>query len=332
MMPWNVFYSYSNRDAELRDRQYLALLLMSVLIALGIVGSSSRSHAELAAQKEALDLITETAERICRSPSTEGHDASLELTGAAKVELNKTLARLAGLGIEGAAKYKQSKYENVLQKDLAGVIRQATDCRRDIATKLIEKLLPSPSSIPDQPSPPGGHPPQSNSGALSFAAADFPAGSLIPSPHRATSAIIEGRGLTSDSDTTAASVHFRGFTIKCPCEVKVVMSRCGKCEVGILAGSTPIASVTTGFYGTHGNVVEFAGRRGEAHSKSSEHRFLVGAEGVRYYLNGAFVALQGRTSSTIDEVVVRGLKREHPNVGRSYLGTVSAYSVASAAP
>lgn len=127
--------------------------LLIATLALGEVLALRSGHAQdLKAQKEALEMIAGFADRICQTPSTKGETTRVELTGEAKAELSRVLKKVADLGVQGAARYKHTDYENVLQKDLTDVIRQATDCRKDVAKELTDKLVvpvaPIPTSTP----------------------------------------------------------------------------------------------------------------------------------------------------------------------------------------
>jgi hypothetical protein len=67
---------------------------------------------ELEPQRKALELIVTAADQICKDIPLD--QSSLELSGEAKAELTAVLAKLASLGIKGAAEFSQS--QGVLQK------------------------------------------------------------------------------------------------------------------------------------------------------------------------------------------------------------------------
>jgi hypothetical protein len=71
----------------------------------------------------------------------EGSGSNLELSGAAKAELDSLLKRIASLGIQGSAKYQQSQFQGLLQKDLATALKNSTDCKLKVFDALKDKLL-----------------------------------------------------------------------------------------------------------------------------------------------------------------------------------------------
>lgn len=56
------------------------------------------------------------------------------------------MKRMAALGIQGTAKYQESQYQGILQKDLAAAIKANSDCKLAVLRELKDKLIPSPSS------------------------------------------------------------------------------------------------------------------------------------------------------------------------------------------
>lgn len=103
--------------------------------------------------KEALDLIASTAERICQTVPMKSSSNELELSGQAKADVNGLVSRIAGLGIGGAAKYKNEETEGVLQKDLAPLLSKTADCKEREFNKLVDLLIkptvvPAPTSAP----------------------------------------------------------------------------------------------------------------------------------------------------------------------------------------
>lgn len=116
----------------------LSAFVSLLLPAFGGVASS----ANLASQEEALRIIADFADRLCKSPPLKGSATDLELSGSAKAELNEVIKKVVGLGIEGAAKYKGSEYQGVLQKDLTNLLQDSAKCRIEVFRELKDKLLP----------------------------------------------------------------------------------------------------------------------------------------------------------------------------------------------
>jgi hypothetical protein len=117
---------------------------------LGIIIINSFVYAEnLDSPTEVLTTIDQFATKICGElPTKKGNNSSIELSGTAKAELLNLLKKLANIGIEGTGKYTHGEYEGVLQKDLALLLTSTQNCRKDLADKLIEKLLPTYSIDP----------------------------------------------------------------------------------------------------------------------------------------------------------------------------------------
>lgn len=103
--------------------------------------SAYAGDSDFASQKKALDIIVQFAERLCITVPLEGTAGSTELSRTAKAELNNVLSKIANLGVEGAAKYQGSEYQGVLQKDLAKLLRDTTDCRIQVWNDLKDKLI-----------------------------------------------------------------------------------------------------------------------------------------------------------------------------------------------
>ena len=96
---------------------------------------------------EALKVIGDFADRLCQTVPLETQTETLQLSGDAKAELEGIIKKLASLGISGAAKYESSSSKNVLQKDLAEVLKDARNCRLQIWNDLKGKFqIGSPRS------------------------------------------------------------------------------------------------------------------------------------------------------------------------------------------
>jgi hypothetical protein len=130
----------------------LSHLLGTMLI--GLVASVPALGDDLDQQSRALDLILQFAERFCQAPPTTGSSSAREVSAGAKVELSNLLSKLAGIGLSGAAKYQDSKYQGLLQKDLVEALKNTNECRLKVWSDLQEKLLTS--SVSPSQAPPAG--------------------------------------------------------------------------------------------------------------------------------------------------------------------------------
>ncbi len=92
---------------------------------------------------EALGVISNFADRICTDIPLTGNGNTIELEGAAKADLKGIIGKIIDLGIEGAAKYRDFEYQNVLQEDLVEALKDSRDCKLIIWKDLRENLLGS---------------------------------------------------------------------------------------------------------------------------------------------------------------------------------------------
>ena len=89
---------------------------------------------------EALKTIGDFAERLCQTVPLDTKSEKIELTGSAKAELEGIVKKLANLGVSGAAKYDSASSKNVLQKDLAEVLKDSRNCRLQVWNDLKGKF------------------------------------------------------------------------------------------------------------------------------------------------------------------------------------------------
>jgi hypothetical protein len=94
---------------------------------------------------KALDEIASFAERVCQTAPIKSQSEELQLSGKADAELKGLLSKVANLGVTGAAQYKKTESEGVLQKDLASLLSKGEDCKQNISNKLIDKLITNAS-------------------------------------------------------------------------------------------------------------------------------------------------------------------------------------------
>jgi hypothetical protein len=106
--------------------------LSATVIALLSVMSGSVYSIDLDAQRNALNIIADFADRICTRIPLEGSGENIELSGQAKAELNAILNRLVDLGIQGAVRYRRDEWQGLLQEDLAKMVSESTNCKRQV--------------------------------------------------------------------------------------------------------------------------------------------------------------------------------------------------------
>lgn len=87
---------------------------------------------DLSAQKEALTLIADFGDRLCKDIPIEGSGSTMELSASATAELSGLIKKFVDLGMEGAAKYEKSNYKGLLQKDLVDALKDVKNCRLEV--------------------------------------------------------------------------------------------------------------------------------------------------------------------------------------------------------
>jgi hypothetical protein len=102
---------------------------------------------DLNVQKQALDIISDFADRICTRIPLEQRTQSIELSGEAKAELKGVLRKIANLGVAGTAEYQSGESQGILQKDLAEAIRNSDNCRVSVLHELRDRILPRTEEV-----------------------------------------------------------------------------------------------------------------------------------------------------------------------------------------
>jgi hypothetical protein len=99
--------------------------------------------------REALRMITETANQICQSAPLEQTNEGLALSGDAQAKVGGIVGRIANLGITGAGRYQSGHSMGVLQQDLTSAIRDGNNCKLDVFHTLERDLLTTRSTGSD---------------------------------------------------------------------------------------------------------------------------------------------------------------------------------------
>lgn len=116
-----------------------------------IVSGGTVSAQDLATQKEALKLISETAADICYTVEQNMQKSELSLSGEASAKVKGLVGKIADIGVKGAGQYKSQEAQGVLQEELAKAIKDSSDCRTNVFNKLVERLLPAERTKVNQP-------------------------------------------------------------------------------------------------------------------------------------------------------------------------------------
>jgi hypothetical protein len=97
----------------------------------------------LDAQQNALELITNTADKICNVVSTKGEANSSEVKGNVTAQLRGLASKLADVGVSGTGSITTEQYESVLRSDLAATLKDNAACKLKVFDTLQNKLLGS---------------------------------------------------------------------------------------------------------------------------------------------------------------------------------------------
>lgn len=117
-------------------------VIYSAIIVCFLATFTTRSHAnEFDREKQALSIISDFADKLCRDASDAGKQKTSEIKAEGKVSLNSLLSKIAGLGFKGTGNYQVSEYEGLLQRDLKDTFKNTNDCRIQVLKELNEKLL-----------------------------------------------------------------------------------------------------------------------------------------------------------------------------------------------
>ena len=114
---------------------------LAILIALAPLSKRPAYAEEADIEKIKLDLITETADKICNAVSIDGSTTSKEVKGEINAQLSGLASKLASAGVSGTGSLNTETYHNVLQKDLAEVLKDNSSCKLKVFDALQSKLL-----------------------------------------------------------------------------------------------------------------------------------------------------------------------------------------------
>ncbi len=127
--------------------------IFAALLSMAPIASPHLASAAPLDTKQALDLITQTADRICNVVSTKGEAESADVKGQVQAQLSGLAAKLANLGVSGTGSINNEQYQNVLRQDLASTLRDNTECKLTVFKTLQPKLLPELMTPPSNNQP-----------------------------------------------------------------------------------------------------------------------------------------------------------------------------------
>lgn len=116
---------------------------LSFLIAMAflqVLSASSRAHAQDV--ELTLNLIANTADRLCGVVTQTGSATSTEAKGVVKVELNGLASQLVTAGVQGSGGITTDAYQGLVRDQLGPVLHDTTVCKLRVFEILQVKLLP----------------------------------------------------------------------------------------------------------------------------------------------------------------------------------------------
>jgi hypothetical protein len=91
--------------------------------------------------RENVDLITETADKLCYTVQQEGSQSQVKISGDIDAELSKFLKKLADIGGKVAVEYSKEDYIGLARDQLGQALKNSADCKKDVFDKLYTLYL-----------------------------------------------------------------------------------------------------------------------------------------------------------------------------------------------
>jgi uncharacterized protein YecT (DUF1311 family) len=123
---------------EAAMRYAIAITAFSVICATPV----SAQDIYLSRQKEALDVILETANSICFSVKQEGQMVEGDVSGTTRATLDDAVSRIKRLDLSGTGKLTERDYRGVQQEALPRALESSQACKRAIFDKLVIVMIP----------------------------------------------------------------------------------------------------------------------------------------------------------------------------------------------
>jgi hypothetical protein len=135
-------------DGE-KQRNTAPLLTILAIVTMALLPTFSL--AETISYEAGTKLITDTAERLCKTVPVETQDQKYDLSLSGKAELGGLIKKFTDAGLSGAGSVSGgSSSRAVLEKDLAGAIKDNQNCGTHIFDTLVVVFFP-PSPPPPPP-------------------------------------------------------------------------------------------------------------------------------------------------------------------------------------
>lgn len=102
---------------------------------------------EFASQREALQIIKDTAKTTCDEVGQSGSETQSSIAGKLGAQLPGLSKKLLDLGVAGAARLQTENYQGVVREQLAEAMKQSSECRLEVLKTLVGiVLLPPPAA------------------------------------------------------------------------------------------------------------------------------------------------------------------------------------------
>jgi hypothetical protein len=123
--------------------RWITLTAGAALLGVFIFATSAVLADSMNSKKEALNLISETANKICGDVPVTGSAQSVEVNGKIDVQLKGLASKLAEIGINGSGSITSNDYSGVLREQLADTIKNISECKLKVFESLEKKLIVS---------------------------------------------------------------------------------------------------------------------------------------------------------------------------------------------
>jgi hypothetical protein len=97
----------------------------------------------------ALNMIADTADRICQSAPLEHTEEGIKLNGDARAKVNGLLGKLADLGVQGSGQFNSEQSKGVLEAHIVDAMQASNNCKLTVFQTLEKDLIRSQTSIPN---------------------------------------------------------------------------------------------------------------------------------------------------------------------------------------
>lgn len=126
------------------EKTGILFLVISILTVSGPAFSQQSDNLD----KEKIDFISKVAHDACERVPLSGSSSKKEFEAEAKAGVDGFLKKFSDVHVDGKVEASSSSYQGVFQKDLADVLKHSIDCKKDLFTLLVNKLITTPANVP----------------------------------------------------------------------------------------------------------------------------------------------------------------------------------------